>query len=339
MAEKKKFEVLFTMLTSIIQYNYVNKDIILNENEMSERTFYRYIDDFKNLFDVELKQNGARYEIKSEDVKSIKKKLQINESMNEEQALTKFFLYEMSKTISLYLDSSTFSMGNIPDYERWSNIISIEQAPISTIPADEDSAKKLLKLTQEMEKVSFIYFKTDESQSYKVNAIPYLLHFSNGRWYLVVEDEKDNIIKKYCVEKIRNIHAPYKKLVGGTNKSKDEIKNHNEKREELKEMLKEKKHIFFSAGRLAHDTVIRFDADVAHYFIYTNFGFSQTHLQTNDNGSIDVQFKFETFEELWFTIVNWVGSFEILSPQIFKDQFLDKAARIYGQAGGFQDNT
>ena len=179
-----------------------------------------------------------------------------------------------------------------------------------------------------MNMILFDYYRKSVNNRYQVKAIPFILYFFKGRWYLIAEDlsTDNNEIKKYIIEKISNISQ----IEDYPIKSVDRKKLF-EKRKDLIINLESKGHTIFWTNEIpTEESILRFDEDVAYIFEINDYGYYQkTSEKKNNDGSIDVSFKFASFYEMWFFISEWLGKFEIIKmPTELKNQLLNKIQEI-----------
>ncbi|OEJ16004.1 WYL domain-containing protein [Brachyspira hampsonii] len=327
MSDKKKFERLFELYTSLMLDGLIDKNKLMYQNNISLRTFQRDIEEIQLYLQIELILENDRYTLKKEDLKKLKRGFHFdNDNLKKNiDILFSVFMKKVSSNLS-FIPHSTISKllpQNIDD--DYYDVIVISNNEINNISGDSESIEKLLSCVKDLNDINFDYYIQSSNINYKVKAIAYLIYYFQGIWYLVAYDKKYKKIKTYSITSISNIEV-MQKLKFNSNKEKEEYykeyKNRINNREKLIKLIEKKRSIYWSDNELTK-TTIRFNSDVAHYFKNRDYGFNQKIKNTLKDGSIIVNFDFSSFTELRIFLSPWLGSFKIISPEKFNKEFIE----------------
>ncbi|EKV56352.1 WYL domain-containing protein [Brachyspira hampsonii] len=327
MSDKKKFERLFELYTSLMLDGLVDKNKFMYQNKISLRTFQRDIEEIQLYLQIELILENDRYTLKKEDLKKLKRGFNFdNDNLKKNvDILFSVFIKKVSSNLS-FIPHSTISKllpQNIDD--DYYDVIVISNNEINNISGDSESIEKLLSCVKDLNDISFDYYIQSSNINYKVKAIAYLIYYFQGIWYLVAYDKKYKKIKTYSITSISNIEV-MQKLKFNSNKEKEEYykeyKNRINNREKLIKLIEKKRSIYWSDNELTKTTIC-FNSDVAHYFKNRDYGFNQKIKKTLEDGSIIVNFDFSSFTELRIFLSPWLGSFKIISPEKFNKEFIE----------------
>ena len=327
MSDKKKFERLFGLYTSLILDGFIDKNKLMNSNHMSLRTFQRDIEEIEKYLQIDLILENDRYTTKKEDLKKLKKGLIFdNDNLkNNVDILFSVFMKKISSNLSLIPHSTISKLLPQNVDNEYYDVIVISNNDINNISGDSENIEKLLSCVKDLNDIRFDYYIQSSNINYKVKAIAYLIYYFQGIWYLVAYDHKHEKIKTYSISNISNIEI-IQKLKFNSNKEKEEYdkehKNRIEYREKLIKLIEKKRSIYWSDNELIK-TTIHFNSDVSHYFKNRDYGFNQKIKKELEDGSIIVNFDFSSFTEFRIFVSPWLSSFKIISPKKFNDELIE----------------
>ncbi|MCZ9955051.1 helix-turn-helix transcriptional regulator [Brachyspira hyodysenteriae] len=327
MPDKKKFERLFQLYTSLLLDGFVDKNKLMHHNNMSLRTVQRDIEEIQRYLQIDLILENDRYIVKKEDLKKLRRGLNFdNDDLKKNvDILFSVFMKKVTSNLSL-IPHSTISklLPQNVDHEYY-DVIIISNNEINNISGNSENIEKLLYCVKDLNDISFNYYIQSGNINYKVKAIAYLIYYFQGIWYLVAYDHKYKKIKTYSISNISDIEI-IQKLKFNNNREKEEYdKEHKYRinnREKLIKLIEKKRSIYWSDNKLTRTTV-HFNSDVAHYFKNRDYGFNQKIKKILDDGSIIINFDFSSFTELRIFLSPWLGSFKIISPKNFNKEFID----------------
>lgn len=155
--------------------------------------------------------------------------------------------------------------------------------------------------------INITYTKTNADQTYIVE--PYKLTWFEGFWYLIAKDLSSKIIKKYAVDKIKNVKLLKKYF---TKIPKD-----------LDELLKNSANIWFSSKK---DITVRIlvDEECAPYFERKILFPTQKIEQVDEDGQIVVSFQVGCYEEIIHFLKSWLPYIKILEPEDLKEEIVEQ---------------
>ncbi|MEI0604555.1 WYL domain-containing protein [Brachyspira alvinipulli] len=327
MTEKKKFERLFELYSSLVVEGFIPKNKIMNSNNMSTRTAQRDIEDIQKYLKIDLISDNDKYYVKKEDLKKLRRGVNLNNKDLKENLdkLFSVFIKKISSNLSLIPHSTISKLLPQNVDNEYYDVIIIANNDINNISMDNDILDKLICYVKDLDDISFDYYLQSGDIVYRVNAVAYLIYYFQGIWYLVANDNKHNKIKTYIITNISNIQL-HKQLKFRSQKEKEEHDNEYnrrlKKREELINLIESKRSIYWSDDKLIK-TVINFHSDVAHFFKNRYYGFNQKVKKELSDGSIEVSFNFSSFTELRIFLSPWLGYFTIISPEEFRIEFID----------------
>ena len=327
MPEKKKFERLFELYTSLILDGFIPKNKVMNSSDMSTRTSQRDIEDIQKYLKIDLVSEKDKYLLKKEDLKRLKKGVNLdNKDLKENvDKLFSVFIKKISSNLSLIPNSTVSKILPQNIDNEYYDVIIIANNEINNISIDNDVIDKLICYVKDLNDISFDYYLQRGDIVYKVNAAAYLIYYFQGIWYLVANDNKHNKIKTYIINNISNIEV-HKPLKFHSQKEKEEYDNQykirSERREKLIKHLESKRSIYWNDDDIIK-TLVEFNSNVAHYFKSRDYGFNQKIKKELDDGSILINFDFSSFTELRIFLSPWLGHFKIISPKEFHIEFVE----------------
>lgn len=327
MGEKKKFVRLFEIYTSLILDGFIDKNKLIDSNNISSRTFHRDIEEIQIYLHIDLILENDKYIVKKEDLKKLKKGFNFNDDNLKKNAdiLFSIFMKKISSNLSLIPHSTISKLLPQNIDNDYYDVIVIANNEINNIAGDSENIDKLLSCVKDLNDIKFNYYIQSSNINYKVNAIAYLIYYFQGIWYLAAYDYKYKKIKTYSISNISEIEI-IQKLKFNSNEEKEKYnQEHKERianREKLIKMIEKKRSIYWSDNELTKTTV-HFNSEVAHYFKNRDYGFNQKIKKELEDGSILVNFDFSSFTELRIFLSPWLGSFKIISPKSFNKEFIE----------------
>lgn len=176
-----------------------------------------------------------------------------------------------------------------------------------SVPLDTRLMNRLLKAIRNKRKLSFSY--TSKTKSHPANVDPYKIVHYDGFWYLVGREEETGIIKRYALDKLKDM-----KMLPGhfTSIPKD-----------LDALLQQSVNIWFSEERNL-EVVIEVNPKAADYFKRRKIFPTQEIKEERTDGSLIVSFKVGNYGEIRDTIKAWLPNVRILAPEILGQDILNE---------------
>lgn len=171
------------------------------------------------------------------------------------------------------------------------------------------STKTMNKLVDTIQMGRQVYFSYKKDEPHDVIAHPYRVAYFNGVWYLIARDTKDNIIKKYALDKISDIRRLKEKTRGMP--------------DDLDEILSSSVNVWFEKDRTT-EVVIEVDTEWAHYFVRRDILPLQEIMEKRDDGSIMVRFLACSDEEIFMCLKPWLPHVRILKPTNIMDELIEE---------------
>lgn len=326
----------FYLCKHFLSYGSVSRDNLISRfifgrdtKQARDKTISRRLKNFKEHFGLteiirKEWEGSVYYTISDDDKENLK---------NNIGCLFKFDGDEYPKFVLSFMDSfldriDLFEKLDMSDYisdvgwNEYNDVIKVPRYPLHKFKGDKGVLEEIIKCAKNISDMKFMYTRLKENGSYEVKGIPFFITFFDGNWYLVLEDSKDDKLKKYRIDKITKPIQLHTKLIDYDKKSDDDWENRVLKRQEVSELLDEKGGTIFWHSNEKVKTVIRIDKDVAHHFRENDYGFSQEVSSINEDGSVDVSFMFSSFEEFHFTMSSWIPKFMVLEPLEYKEKFI-----------------
>ncbi len=167
--------------------------------------------------------------------------------------------------------------------------------------------KIMNKLIETIQMGRQVFFSYQGDKPHDVIAHPYRIAYFDGVWYLVAKDSKDNIIKKYALDKISNVKK-LKEAVKGLPKDLDDT-------------LSKSVNIWFSGDR-TKEVIIEVDAEWAHYFKRRWIMPLQEIIDERDDGSLLVRFIACSDEEISMCLKPWLPHVRVLRPKDVRNKLV-----------------
>ena len=171
------------------------------------------------------------------------------------------------------------------------------------------STKTMNKLVDTIQMGRQVYFSYKKDEPHDVIAHPYRVAYFNGVWYLVARDTKDNIIKKYALDKISDVRRLKEKARGMP--------------ADLDEVLSSSVNVWFEKDRTT-EVVIEVDAQWAHYFVRRPILPVQETVETRADGSLVLRFLACSDEEIVMCLKPWLPHVRVLRPKDVRKRLLQE---------------
>jgi len=155
--------------------------------------------------------------------------------------------------------------------------------------------------------IDITYSKISVDQTYTVE--PYKLAWFEGFWYLIAKDLSSKVIKKYAVDKIKNVKL---------------LKRYFKKiPQDLDDILKNSANVWFSSRK--NITVrILVDEECAPYFKRKILFPTQKIEKVDEYGNIIVSFQIGRYEEIINFLKSWLPCIKILEPEDLKEEIVEQ---------------
>ena len=173
------------------------------------------------------------------------------------------------------------------------------------IPLDSSFLNRMVKAIREKRQMSFYYTKKNDSHAVVLE--PYRVVYFEGFWYLIGNEPSTGILKRYALDKIKDI-----RLLKSGFKS---IPN------DLDAVLQKSANIWFAEKANIKITVL-INAEVSHYFKRRKMYPSQEIKEERKDGSLVVTFSVGHYEAIKNMLKSWIPNITIISPESLREQIL-----------------
>ena len=136
---------------------------------------------------------------------------------------------------------------------------------------------------------------------------PYRVVYFEGFWYLIGNEPSTGILKRYALDKIKDI-----RLLKSGFKS---IPN------DLDAVLQKSANIWF-AEEMNLEIIVQIDSEVSHYFKRRRMFPTQQIKEEKPDGSLIVSFRVGHYEAIRDMLKSWIPNMVILSPAKVRDSLL-----------------
>lgn len=134
-----------------------------------------------------------------------------------------------------------------------------------------------------------------------------------GFWYLVAQDNRNDILKKYYLKNISNV----------------QITEYNfEINDDIETLLENAISIWFTQDNAPFEVTLKADAKIAKYFQRKPLP-TQKITKTHKNGDIEFQLKITHEMEIIPIVKYWCPNLQILSPSWINDKILEDFKRYF----------
>ena len=165
-----------------------------------------------------------------------------------------------------------------------------------SVNLDGSQLNRIIKAIREKKQVCFQY---KVHSPYDVTLEPYKVAYFDGYWYLIGKDKHDDCIKKYALDKMKEM-----KMTKVCFKCPPET---------LDQELADAANVWFSANRNLEVSII-VDKECADYFRRRKVFPTQEILEEYQDGSMKVGYKVGHFEEIKTILKCWIPHIRILEP-------------------------
>ncbi|HDS05421.1 MAG TPA: transcriptional regulator [Deltaproteobacteria bacterium] len=176
------------------------------------------------------------------------------------------------------------------------------------IPLDSSFLNRMVKAIREKRQLGFHY--TSKTGSHPVQLEPYRVVYFEGFWYLIGNEPSTGILKRYALDKIKDI-----RLLKAGFKS---IPN------DLDAVLQKSANIWF-AEEMNLEIIVQIDSEVSHYFKRRRMFPTQEIKEEKPDGSLIVSFRVGHYEAIRDMLKSWIPNMVILSPAKVRDSLLADA--------------
>ena len=173
------------------------------------------------------------------------------------------------------------------------------------IPMEPSFINRMVKAIREKRQVGFRY--TSNKKTHDVQMEPYRVVYYGGFWYLIGNEPATGILKRYALDKIKNLRL----LTSGFKAIPDNLDS----------VLKESANIWFS-GEKNLEVKVLFDNKVSHYFKRRKMFPTQEIKEERPDGSLVVVFRVGHFEAIRDILKSWIPHITILEPEAFRQKLL-----------------
>jgi predicted DNA-binding transcriptional regulator YafY len=168
---------------------------------------------------------------------------------------------------------------------------------------------KILNAITKNKKITFKYKKSkDDITSRSVNPIKIFIDSTSGSWYLVGSDDKDNLVKKFALSKIKNFKES--DIVFSTSddvqKEADSIKT-----------------VWHSSNHKTHNIRLYIVKEAAHYFNYIKLHHTQIIENIDFDSGIEISCRITNKMEILPAIKSWIPHIYVLEPKWLRDEIMN----------------
>jgi len=172
-----------------------------------------------------------------------------------------------------------------------------------SVPLDARLMNRLLKAIRLRRRVSFHYASVN---SHPATVDPYKIVHYDGFWYLVAREDGTGIIKRYALDKLKDLKMLPTAYAGMP--------------KDLDELLRQSANIWFCEERNL-EVLIEVNPKAADYFKRRKIFPTQELRKEKPDGSLIVIFKVGNYEEIRDILKAWLPNVRILSPENMKKSF------------------
>ena len=175
------------------------------------------------------------------------------------------------------------------------------------VPLDGALLNRIIKAVREKKRVGFQYAAGQGAGAHPVTLEPYRVVYFGGFWYLIGNEPRTGILKRYALDQIvdfRLSKTVFKGIPGN-----------------LDSILQGSANIWFTEERNLEVTVL-IDTQVSHYFKRRKMFPTQEIREERPDGSLVVSFQMGQYEAIQNILKSWIPHIVILEPEEFKKDFL-----------------
>jgi predicted DNA-binding transcriptional regulator YafY len=176
-----------------------------------------------------------------------------------------------------------------------------------SVPLDSVLLNRIVKAVREKRRVGFQYAHAKGSGTHPIDLEPYRVVYFGGFWYLIGNEPCTGILKRYALDRIRNLRLSSEVFKGVP--------------EELDAVLQGSANIWFTGERNLEVTIL-VDAQVSHYFKRRKMFPTQEIKEARTDGSIVISFRVGNYESIKNLLKCWIPHITIMEPKEFRESFL-----------------
>ncbi|MGD0275842.1 MAG: WYL domain-containing transcriptional regulator [Syntrophales bacterium] len=174
-----------------------------------------------------------------------------------------------------------------------------------SVQLDSRLLNHVVRAIRECKQVSFQY--TSARSSHPVTLEPYRLAYFNGFWYLIGNDTKAGILKRYALDKIKDFRLQKTRFKGAPAM--------------LDDSLRSSASIWFS-GEKKLKIIIRVAAPCSNYFRRRIMFPTQEIIEEKQDGSLIVSYRVGNYEEIVNFLKSWIPHITLLEPDELRNMLL-----------------
>lgn len=178
-----------------------------------------------------------------------------------------------------------------------------------SVPLDARLMNRLLKAIRNKRRVSFHYASVN---SHPATVDPYKIVHYDGFWYLVAKEEGTGIIKRYALDKLKELKMLSESFPAVP--------------ANLDELLRQSANIWFTEERNL-EVLIEVNPKAADYFRRRKIFPTQKIRETRPDGSLIVSLKVGNFGEIRETLKMWLPNVRILEPERLRKEFFTEVQK------------
>ncbi|MGB5217172.1 MAG: transcriptional regulator [Smithella sp.] len=175
------------------------------------------------------------------------------------------------------------------------------------MPLDTAFLNRMVKAIRDKKQVGFQY--TSRRATHDVIMEPYRVVYFNGFWYLIGNETSTEILKRYALDKIKDL-----KILKTGFKSIPQS---------LDDVLQESANIWFSE-KMNTEITVHVDAKVSNYFKRRKMFPTQQIKEERPDGSLIVSFRVGYYEAIRDMLKSWIPHITILAPAEFRKNMLQE---------------
>jgi predicted DNA-binding transcriptional regulator YafY len=155
--------------------------------------------------------------------------------------------------------------------------------------------------------LGFQYAHSKRTGMHPVDLEPYRVVYFGGFWYLIGNEPCTGILKRYALDRIRNLRLSSAVFKGVP--------------DDLDTILQGSANIWFTGERNL-EVIILVDSQISHYFKRRKMFPTQEIKEEKADGSLVVSYRIGHYEAVRNILKSWIPNIVILEPEEFKRDFL-----------------
>ncbi|SMC10062.1 helix-turn-helix transcriptional regulator [Nitratiruptor tergarcus] len=297
----KKYKNVNECIAKILARLYDGKTLsmkeLAKECQVSKRTIQRYVNERLAYFPI--KKDGDLFSLDWVKEKKI--------DWSEEEIAVLEMLDNLSKNQgSAFYEKAHKILKKINSFNPYYTRLDIEKI--------DDFLPILIEIEKAIKEHNIIQFRyTIQESFFNVTVKPFQIANFQGFWYLVAEDMKDGVIKKYLLRQIAQVKISDEKFTPPKN---------------LHEKISKALSIWFDPDIEPFEVRLFIDGKVAKYFKYKPLAPSQIILGEDQDGSIEIALKITHEMEIIPIIKQWLPHIRVLEPK-WLDEMIKEDIKTY----------